>query len=191
MASLDDPAAIDKLVPGLAALLLALAAGLVTKPVWQLTGHRNYLWFVGPAIVVSYALVFAFYLRKPCARMQLKHFLIVQVLAIFMVWGWLDAAFRVINCGLYWSTPSDLVAQVVGADQRKGSYLLTLSAGAAFDRVELNVGADVYRRAHIDGIRRGHLAQGRPGRGLVRATSGSDRRYQCTLNGIRVSSSSP
>ncbi len=173
MASLDDPTVVEKLVPGFAALLLALVAGLVTKPFWQLTGHRNYFWFVGPAIVVSYALVFAFYLRRPCEGMQLKHFLIVQALAIFMVWGWLDAAFRVINCGLDRSTPSDLVAQVVGADQRKGAYLLTLSARPAVDSVELNVGADVYRRAHIDGSvvftwHKGALGEGWCGRRPVR-----------------------
>jgi hypothetical protein len=179
--SLDDPAVIDKLGPGFALFFLALGAGLVTKSFWQLTGHRNYFWFVGPAIVVSYALLFALYLRKPCAGMQLKHFLIVQVMAIGMVWGWLDAAFRVINCGLDRSTPSDLVAQVVGADRRKGAYLLTLSAGPAFDSVELNVGADAYRRAHIGGSivvtwHKGALREGWCGRRPVRIEAPSAMR---------------
>lgn len=147
MPSLDDPTVINNLVPGFAALLLASGAGLVTKVFWQLTGHRNYFWFVGPAIVVGYALVFAFYLRKPCAGMQLKHFLIVQVLAILMVWGWLDAAFRVINCGLDRSTPSDVAAQVVGLHQRKTAFVLKVSAASAFHYAELVVQADVFNEA--------------------------------------------
>lgn len=82
------------------------------------------MWFVGPAVAVTYASVFAFYLRGRYAGLPLNHFLLVQVFAILMVWGWLDAAFRIIN-GLDRSTPIDLAAQVVGVDRRKGSYLLT------------------------------------------------------------------
>lgn len=145
MASLDDPAVINKLGPCFALFFLALGAG-VTKSFWQLTSHRSYLWLVGPALVVSYALLYSLYLRRPCGGMQLKHFLIVQVMAIGMVWGWLDAAFRVINCGFDRSTPSDVPAQVVGFPQRKG-YVLEVSAPPAFHNVELVVDKDVFQQA--------------------------------------------
>ena len=88
----------DELGPLAAALALVVNV-LVVKPLWQLTGHRNYAWFVGPAVAATYALVYAFYLRGPSARLPRGEFLLVQVLAILTVWGWLDAAFRVINCG--------------------------------------------------------------------------------------------
>jgi hypothetical protein len=146
MASLNDPEVFERLFPGAVAALLAAVANVLTKSFWQSTGHRNYVWFVGFAIALTYALVFVFYLRGGCAGLPLKDFLIVQVFAILMVWGWVDAAFRVINCGLDRSAPTDVAAQVVGVPQRKG-YVLTLSAASAFKDVELSVDADVYHRA--------------------------------------------
>jgi hypothetical protein len=110
MPSLDGPDVVEKLELGFAAFFLGLAANLIAKPFWQLTGHRNYFWFVGPAIAVTYVLLFMFYLRKPCAGMRLTHFVIVQVMAIFMVWSWIDTVFRIINCGLDRSTQTDVAA---------------------------------------------------------------------------------
>lgn len=148
MASLEDWEVVDKLGPGFAILVLGLVATVVTKSFWQLTGQR-YLWFVGAASAVAYALVFAFYLRKPCAGLPFTHFMIVQVFAILMVWWWLDAAFRIINCGLDRSTPSDVAAQVVGFERIKAANMLKLSAPPLFNDAGLVVDTDAYTRAHM------------------------------------------
>jgi hypothetical protein len=87
MASLDDPAVFEELVPGVAALFLGLGLTVVTQTLWQLTSYRNYVWFIAPATAVAYTLVYAFYLRKACAGLRLKNLLIVQGLAFLMVWG--------------------------------------------------------------------------------------------------------
>jgi hypothetical protein len=162
----------DELGPLAAALALVVNV-LVVKPLWQLTGHRNYAWFVGPAVAATYALVFAFYLRGPSAKLPRGEFLLVQVLAILTIWGWLDAAFRVINCGLDRSMPADVAAQVIDVNRRKGSYSLTLSGAPAFNRAELSVDVDVYNRARLGAPvvvtwRKGALGEGWCGRNGVR-----------------------
>ncbi len=171
MASLDDPEVINKLGPGFVAAILAVVANVVTGYFWQLTGHRNYVWFVGLAVAVTYALVFAFYLKGGCAGFPLKDFLIVQVVAILMVWGWVDAAFRIINC-LDRSTQFEVAAQVVDVDRRKGAYLLYLSSAPAFNRAELMVEADVYDQARMGApvvvVHKGALGEGWCGRHAVR-----------------------
>ncbi len=142
MASLYDRVAGKLFV----AFVLALLATSATKSLWQLTGHRNYWWFIGPTTAVAYALMFALYLRGLGTGRRISEFLLMQALAILMVWWWLDAAFLIINCGFDRSAPIDVAAQVVGVPQRKG-YVLTLSAASAFKDVELSVDADVYLRA--------------------------------------------
>jgi hypothetical protein len=108
--------------------------------------------------------------------MQLKHFLIVQVLAILMVWCWLDGAFRVINCGLDRSTPSDVPAQVVGLHQRKTAFVLKVSAASAFYYAELVVEAGVFNEARtgtpvVVTWHNGILGDGWCGRHPVRITA--------------------
>ncbi len=121
MASLNDPEVFERLSRGAVAAIVAVVANVLTKTFWQSTGHRNYVWFVGLAIALTYALVFVFYLRGACAGLPLKDLLIVQVFAILMIWGWVDAAFRVINCGLDRSAPTDVAAQVVGSPNARGT----------------------------------------------------------------------
>jgi hypothetical protein len=176
MASLDDPAVIDKLVPGFATLLLGLGLSVVTKSLWQLTSQRNYLWFVIPASAVAYVLVYACYLRKPCTGIRVTHFLIVQGLAFFMVWSWLGAAFRFFNCGLDRSTPADVAANVVGLHQRKTAFVLKLSAPSAFRYAELVVEADVFHQARtgtpvVVRWHRGALGDGWCGRHAVQVAA--------------------
>lgn len=163
----------DELGPLAAALALVVNV-LVVKPLWQLTGHRNYAWFVGPAVAATYALVYAFYLRGPSARLPRGEFLLVQVLAILTVWGWLDAAFRVINCGLDRSAPTDVAAQVVGRHFIKTAEILKLSAPPTFNSAELVVETDVYDRARIGATvvvtwHKGALGEGWCGRNGVRS----------------------
>jgi hypothetical protein len=173
MASLADWEVVNKLAPGFVAALLAVAANVVTHNIWQFTGHRNYLWFVGLAIALTYVLVFVFYLRGVCVGLPLKDFLIVQMIAILMVWGWIDAAFRIINCGFDRSAPTDVTAQVVGRRFYKTDEFLKLSAPPNFNGAELGVETDVYERARIGATvvvtwHKGALREGWCGRHAVR-----------------------